>query len=184
MATACIDLTIPTTCISPLPETDFNICAPVVNVGEIEEILFTNIGSPLTDETSPTEWATRKGLPAIDPTKIISLICQAEKPAATANEITISQNIIITPSKEHVINGDVHQTNDKNYNAMRQFEFARKVLIWYRTAGGKLYGGPKGIEASISINEVIPKSRKELSYFAFTIKWEAKLHPCRTNSPF
>jgi hypothetical protein len=184
MPTTCTTPTQPVSCVSPLPDFDFNLCAPEIHVGEIKQILITNIGNPLTDENDPAEWATRRALLTTNPAKIIALSCVAEKPAASSSEIVISDNRTVTLFKEHVINGEIHETGIKNYDAMRTLEFARKLAFWYVTADGQLYGGPSGIEASITMNEVIPKSRKEAILFSFTIKWEAKLHPCRTTAPF
>lgn len=184
MASECVPVVCSTTCDNPLPQMEFDVCAPKVNIAEIEEILFTNIGNPLTDETDPAEWATRKALLATDPERIVSIICTAEKPAAESNTIKISRDISVTPSKTHTITGDVHETSQANYDALREYECARKVLMWYRTAGGLLYGGAAGIEASIVMNEVISKTRKELIIFQFSLTWDAKHHPCRTLSPF
>lgn len=184
MATQCTEITCPTTCDQPLPETSWSLCNPEVNFGEIDAIMVTNIGNPLTDETSAAEWATRKALLLADDTRIDEFHVIAEKPAAESSEIKISRDVTVVGQKSHTITGEIQQTNNKNYNAMRQYECAKKILFWYRTAGGKLYGGASGIEGSFIINHVIPKSRKELTVFTFSLKWEAQYHPCVCDSPF
>lgn len=184
MATECTVITCPTTCDQPLPETEWSLCNPEVNFGEIDAIMVTNIGNPLTDETSAAEWATRKALIVSNPARIDEFHVTAEKPAAESAEIKIARDVTVVGQKTHVINGDIQQTSNLNYNAMRQYECAKKILFWYRTAGGKLYGGNVGIEGSFIINHVIPKSRKELAIFAFSLKWESQYHPCVTDSPF
>lgn len=185
MATECVDIVCTTTCTAPLPETEWSLCNPQVNYGEIDAFLVTNIGNPLTDETSAIEWAGRKALLLTDPMRIDEWHVTAEKPAPETTEITISRNVTVTGSKTHTITGEIQQTSNKNYNSIvRQYECAKKVLFWYRTAGGKLYGGASGIEGSLITNLVIPKSRKELSIIQFSVKWEAKFSPCVCDSPF
>jgi hypothetical protein len=179
---SCLEVTCTTTCEQPLPETSWSLCNPEVNYGEIDAIFVTNIGNPLTNENDPSEWANRMSLPLNDPTRIDEWHVMAEKPAAESSELKISRDITVVGQKTHNLTGEVYQTNNTNYNAMRQYECAKKVLFWYRTAGGKLYGGATGIEGSFIINHIIPKSRKELQVFSFSLKWEAQYHPCVTDS--
>lgn len=179
---SCEEVVCTTTCDQALPETSWSLCNPEVNFGEIDAIFVTNVGNPLTNENDPSEWATRIALDPSDPARIDEFHVMAEKPAAESSEIKISRDITVVGQKSHTINGEIQQTNNTNYNAMRQYECGKKVLFWYRTAGGKLYGGPNGIEGSFVINHVIPKSRKELAVFAFSLKWEAQYHPCVTDS--
>lgn len=181
MATECTTITCANDCSDNLPPVSFDVCAPEVNFGEIDAIFITNVGNPLTDETDAAEWATR--MAASDDSKIIELHVVGEKPAPEESSVVISRNIEVSGAKTHTLSFDVHQTNKINYNAMRSFECARKVLVWYRTAGGLLYGGPSGIEGTLKMNQIIPKSRKELITFAGTFKWDAKFHPCVATSP-
>lgn len=180
MASTCETITCSDACDDNLPAVDFTICAPEVNSGEIDAIFLTNIGNSLTDENSLVEWTGR--LAATDDTKIIELHVIGDKPAATENEIVISRNTIVSGNKDHVINIEIQQTNHTNYEFMRSMECGRKVLGWYRTSGGKLYGGKDGIEMTVRLNHIIPKSNKEITIFAGTAKWSAKFHPCETDS--
>lgn len=181
MATECLPISCSNNCADNIPAVSFDICSPEVNFGEIDAIFVTNVGNPLTDETSLVEWTAR--LAAVDETKISELQVVGEKPAPEETEVTIARNIIVSGEKTHTVAFEIHQTNKINYEFMRSFECARKVLVWYRTAGGLLYGGPSGIEVTLKMNQVIPKSRKDLSMFVGSIKWNAKFHPCQANSP-
>lgn len=181
MASACATITCATSCTQTLPAVDFSLCNPVVNFGEIDAIFITNPGNPLTDETDATEWATRMGLSTS--AKIVELHVIADKPAPESNEIQISRNTTVVGDKGHTINVEIQQTNATNYEMLRKFECGKKILFWYRTAGALLYGGASGIEGSLILNEIIPKSRKELITFQGTLKWQARFHPCRTASP-
>lgn len=183
MATECEIIVCSADCDDAIPELEFNLCNPEVNFGEIDAIFVTNVGNPLTDETDAAEWATRMALLAANPAKIQELQVVGEKPVPEETSVTIARNIEVTGAKTHTVNFEIHQTNKKNYEFMRSFECARKVLVWYRTAGGLLYGGPSGIEVTLKLNEQIPKTRKELIMFIGSIKWDSKFAPCRANSP-
>lgn len=184
MASPSTTITCPTSCSDPLPPASFSLCNPTTNLGEIEEILYTNVGNPMTDESDPSEWATRKALADAAPNKIHSVFGKFEKPASDGSEIEIARNVKIAGVQTHNITGNVFETNATNYESHRKFHCSRKVLIWYRTAGGLLYGGASGIEASITMKEVIPGTRKELIYFTLNATWDAKIPPNRTASPF
>jgi len=181
MATACVDIVCTDACSDNLPAVEFSICAPEINQGEIDAIFVTNVGNPLTDETDAAEWATR--MAAIGATKIIELHVIGDKPAPEENNIMISRNIEVPGNKGHVINVEIQQTNQVNYDFLRAMECGKQVLVWYRTSGGLLYGGAAGIPGSLKLNEIITKSRKEIITFQGTFKWSAKHHPCRTLSP-
>lgn len=181
MATACTEITCADDCNDAIPAVEFDVCNPEVNFGEIDAIFITNVGNPLTDETDAAEWATR--FAAVGATKITELHVVGEKPAPEGTEVVISRNISVKGAKTHTIPFEIHQTNQANYDFMRSFECSRKVLMWYRTAGGLLYGGASGIEATITMDEVTPKNRKDLIMIVGNAKWDAKFHPCRTTSP-
>lgn len=177
---SCTEVTCAESCTQNLPEVSFSLCNPEVNYGEIDAVFITNPGNPLTNENDPSEWATR--MAASDDTKIIELHVIGDKPAPESSEIVISRNTTVIGSKTHTINVEIQQTNQINYDMLRAFECGKKILMWYRTAGGLLYGGAAGIEASMLLNEIIPKSRKELITFQGVIKWDNRFHPCRTTS--
>lgn len=181
MATACTPVVCSDECSDPLPAVEFSICAPETNSGEIDGLFITNIGNPLTDETSPSEWATR--MAAVDDTKILELHIIGDKPAAESNNIKISRDITVIGEKNHTINVRIQQTNQANYDFLRAMECGKKVLGWYRSSGGLLYGGNVGIEGTLLLNEIIPQSRTEIITFEGTFTWSAKHHPCRTASP-
>lgn len=181
--TACVDIECSTSCTDALPEVEFDLCNPDVHFGQISDIFITNIGYPLTDETDPTEWSTRLGLAQSDPSKILQLYVIGDKPAAESNDIEISKGRKVTGNKNHTVNFRIDEVSDKNYNMMRKFECNKTVLGWYKTYGGKLYGGADGIQMSIKMNHVIPENASELETIQGTMTWKAKFHPCRTDYP-
>lgn len=183
MATACTAITCPSTCSDPMPPVSFSLCNPTTNQGEIEQILYTNVGNPLTDETDPTEWATRLGLADSSASKIHRMYLKGEKPEAEGEDVLIDRNVKVSVLKTHRLTGEIYQTNATNYEAMRKMECPRKYLIWYITSGGLLYGGNTGIEANMKMKEVIPNDRRQLIKFNVSADWESRISPCRTTSP-
>lgn len=183
MATACTPIVCPTSCSAPLPDVEFSICAPEIHTGEISNIYITTAdGGELTDETDAAEWATRMALLSSNPLKIRTLTVLADKPAPEESEIVISNDRTVVGEKTHTLNIDIDETNQVNYDFLRAMECGKKILIWYKTADGLLYGGNMGIAGTLRLNEVIPRSRKELVVFSGTFKWNSKTAPCRTES--
>lgn len=183
MPTTCLPIVCPTSCTDPLPDVDFSICAPEIHTGEISNIYITTAeNGELTDENDATEWATRMALLSANPLKIRTLVVLADKPAPEESEITISNDRTVVGEKTHTLNIDIDETNQVNYEFLRKMECGQKILIWYKTADGLLYGGASGIAGTLRLNEVIPRSRKELVVFTGTFKWNSKTAPCRTVS--
>lgn len=177
---SCLTVVCPTDCDGELPEVDFSICAPEVHFGEITNVYVTVPGNPLVSENDAAEWATR--MAAVDATKILALTVLGDKPAPEESEIVISNDRIVVGEKGHTLNLDIDETNQTNYEFMRGLECGRKVTIWYKTSSGLLYGGKTGIDGTLRLNEVTPRSRKELVVFTGTFKWNSKIAPCRTIS--
>lgn len=180
MASACLEITCPTDCDGNLPDVEFSVCSPEINLGEITDIYLTNPGNPLTDETSAVEWAAR--MAAVDETKIINLKVMGDLPIPEASEIEISGKRKVTGDKSYTINLDIDETNQTNYEFMRATSCANKKTAWFKTTSGKLYGGATGIDGTLRLDEIIPRSSKEVTKFTGTFKWDAKFAPCRTDS--
>lgn len=181
--TSCTEITCPTSCADALPVAEFNICAPVTNFGQISKIYFTNDGYPLTDENDLAEWQARTALIAANPARIVELSVIGDKPLATATEVALSRGRTTNGAKDHLINFRIDETNQVNYDLMRSLECGKTVRLWYETFGGLLYGGTKGVLASLTIGEVIPEGTADLITFTGTAKWKDKFSPCRTESP-
>jgi hypothetical protein len=184
MASACTDPVCAEGCDSPLPDVQFDLCAPQFNFGEISRFYLTNIGNPLIDETDLSEWQDRLALLAADPTRMLELVLIGDKPAAETPEVAASNGRTAYGPKNHTINLNIDDTNQVNYDFMRAMECrgSGQYLCWYATADGLLYGGASGIPMSIVLNDVIA-TKAELIKFVGTAKWTSKIHPCRTVNP-
>ena len=182
-----------TTCTTPicadacgdeLPQVEFNICAPATNYGQVSKMYITNDGYPLTDENDLAEWQTRANLPSDDASRILELTVIGDKPLPTVTEVAISKGRTTTGVADHILNLEIDETNQTNYEFMRQTEcgsFTKR--IWFETYGGLLYGGATGILATIKLGEEIPTGTADLIKIKGTAKWKSKFSPCRTTSP-
>lgn len=171
-------------CTAKAPAFSFNDCDPNTNRGQIDRIyIMAAGGADMADWTQLAVWTARM---ALDPTVTVDAIQYmnviGEKPEATSDVKEISRVRKVVLDKTHTINFDVDETNEDNYDALRQIECGGNFKIWYQ-AGKYLYGGNDGILAFIQENDMIPRERKELNVFKGVATWEAEFHPERIDNP-
>lgn len=183
MASVCTTPVCPELCNDVMPSPKFRVCNPQWSFGQISDVYVTNVGNPLTDETSAAEWAARLALPDNDPAKIIRLVVMAEKPDAEVPETEASHGRKAYGIPKHNISGVIDEVSDDNYEFMRAIRCGKTVLAWYKLLNGKAYGGAAGIEASMKIGHVIPLSAQELETLPFNLSWQAQFDPCRFDHP-
>lgn len=183
MATVCTTPVCPDDCAAALPIPKFRSCNPKFLFGNISDLYATNVGYPLEDETDPTEWADRMALPPNDPSKIIRLIVNAEKPDAEVPEVVASHGRTAYGTPKHTVQGEIDEVSDENYEFMRAIRCGKTIKFWYKLFGGKAYGGPSGVDASFKVGHIIPKSAQELVNMPFTLKWDAQFDPCVFEHP-
>jgi hypothetical protein len=181
--TVCEEITCPENCTDVLPIPRFKLCNPEFSFGQISDVYVTNVGFPLTDETSAAEWAGRLEMPDANPAKIIHLVVIGDKPAAEVTSIDVSHGRKAYGNKKHMINATIDEVTDENYEFMRKTECGKQVLLWYKLLNGKAYGGAAGIEATMNFGHVIPQSAQELENLPGTFNWESKISPCRFDHP-
>ena len=166
-----------------LPTVSFSDSCPEINPSEIEEIYFTEPdAAPFTDVSQPGEWATRLSQTANTAGSIRRLNVVGDKPAAAEQRKTISKQREVFTDATHTLNAEIDETNDTNYDAMREMQCQPKWRIWYKTRGGKNYGGNEGILANISIRDVLGRG-DEHEKFVLTATWRSKFDPPRVTSP-
>ena len=81
-----------------------------------------------------------------------------------------------------VINFDIDDVSDDNYELMRFLECNVVVKMWF-SANEVLFGGTEGIEATVQAKYQIERGQKSVQKIVGTIKWEAKFSPERTTNP-
>ena len=176
--------TCPTGCDSTLQAVDFNYCDPEVHFGEIDHIyLKARDGSDLLDWQSLAVWNARLALdPLTDNDAIIDLVVVADQPPAETEEIEISLGRKIQSPSSFIINFEIDDVSDLNYELMRWLECNLIVDVWY-SANDVLFGGNPGIEASLSAKYQIERGQKSLQKIVGTVKWESQFSPPRTTNP-
>ena len=181
----------PDSCTDQIAEMLFNLCAPDWNEGGIPNIYFTNIGYPITATEGDSaairaEFLARISNSSVAANAIRQLTTLGDKPAPTKTEIQLSANRKIVTSKEHVINFVIDETNLTNYGFLRTLECGLKYLCWF-VNGKYMNGGDAqfvdGIEVSVTLDDIIPQSDKELNTYVGTITWSSKISPTKMLNP-
>ncbi len=171
----------PHTCAGSVQAVKFNECAPEVHWGEIARLFVTDLSfAGFTDVSDAGEWTTNLDQNADN--KIREMIVIGEQPEPETAEVGISGDRKVTGYKTFTLNLEVDETNDTNYMFMQMSECGGKYKIWYETSDGMLYGGNEGIEASIIMNQVIPRERTEVVKFMTRVEWKSLHHPARCKS--
>lgn len=178
-------ITCPTGCETALPIVKFNECSPRVNLSEIEKIYVAKpIAKAFTDVAIATEWSTRLSETSVtgdDSIRPLIVIGDKPQPANVVKDISNGRRINVR--KDHTINVTIDDVSDENYEFMRTLECGGQVKIWYETAGGYLYGGNEGIDATFILDDVLNRGRDEIETLTGTITWSAKFSPERVLSP-
>ena len=178
-----ISINCPTDCLDWLPAVLFNDCDPDVDFGEISKIYLTGPGNGLVDWTDAAEWALRlDNTTENDPTRIRTLVVKGDQPAAESTEHEISDCRTFWGKKKFTINFDIDETNIVNHDFMRQIECGGQFTMWY-AVGKYMQGGTEGIEASVSINQVLPRGCTEIDLLSGIVKWQNKFHPEKILNP-
>lgn len=184
MSTTCTTPTCPDACSDQLPPVSFSLCAPTIKYGQVAKCYIANDGYPLTDENDLAEWQSRVNLPESDPARILELSIIGDVPLPTANEVALSRGRTSAGISDHVLNIEIDENNDTNYEFARQTQcgsFTKRA--WYETYDGDLYGGAKGILGTARLAEEIAQNSTDLRKIKGTFKWKEQFQPCRTASP-
>lgn len=175
----------PTNCTSALPAVNFDLCAPEINLSEIQYIYIGKANSvQFTDWEAPTEWATRLSNSTTTGNDYLrTLTVTGDKPAPAKNEKDISAGRKIVTTKTHILNFTIDETNATNHELIRSLECGGKFKVWYETQGGLLFGGNSGIPANIFADMILARGREEHAVLAGSITWKNKFTEERTISP-
>lgn len=173
----------PDNCSFALQTFKFSECAPKVKEGGICNIFLRNVGNPLVNWESLTEWTDNIDNTSTDADAIRALTVTGDVPLPESTEKTISHQRIIKLSKKRTANAKIDDDSDDNYDAMRQLQCGGSYLAWILTNGGDLYGGNSGIQVTIDTDEVIPESIEENTYINLVLKWQERISPLRIAAP-
>lgn len=173
----------PTTCGGTLGAIDFDDCAPEVHFGEIAKLYLGVLDEiPFASQAefdSAAHWATHLSDSATTAGAIREFTVIGEMPEPEQTEVPISGDRIVQGFKKFVLNLEIDETNETNYNFLLLSECGGKYKAWFETADGIIYGGYQGLEVSVKMNQPIPKSRQELVKITVKVSWQSKNHPLR-----
>ena len=180
-----INPTCPTGCSDFLPVVDFDLCDPKVSFGEIEQIMVASgAAAPFTDWEDLSEWTARiSETDVADIDTIRQMYVIADLPAATADEIIISKGRKVYSPATHVINVDIDDLSDENYEFARATSCNTQMRVWFFTKS-HMYGGNDGILANVNLRPVIERGQKSINKLSGMITWEAQFSPERADSVF
>ncbi len=174
----------PTDCTSNLPQFDFNLCAPVLNAGQISKVFFTLPGNPMIDWTSGAEWASRIDNDSTSASAIRTIIGVGSLPAAATTEKEISLGRKVQGKRTFTLSLRVDESSIQNHDAFRLMQCsAGNYLVWFETRDHMLQGDNSGINASIKVDEIIPEAYTDYITYEVVITWEAQFMPKMIASP-
>ena len=174
----------PTDCDSYVPIWDFDECAPIVDVSEVNKIYLTAVDHPLVDWTSLVEWEGRIDNDGVDVDDIRELWVSGELSEPEKNIIEIDNDREVSSPMSFNLTAEIFDNGEDsiNYDALRWLQCGGRKLMWY-AAGDYLYGGDSGIECDIIADHIITKGQKEINKIQLIIKWDAKHSPERIANP-
>lgn len=174
----------PTCTTEVLPETDFNFCAPEIDLSEIQRVFIAKVGAaPFDDWTQAGEWNTRMSetdttIDAIRPFTVIG-----DKPIPTKQVKDISGGRKRNTRKDHVVNFTVDDVSDANHAFLQAVENGKNFRMWYETAGGKMFGGNSGILCEVSGDMALNRGNGEIAGYQYIATWAKNTTEDRCDSP-
>ena len=175
----------PTTCAGVLGSVNFDDCAPEVHFGEISKLylaVLDEVGQPFASQAefdSLAHWATHIDETSTADGAIREFTVIGDQPEPEQTETYISGDRTIQGYKKFILNLEIDETNDTNYNFLLLSECGGKYKAWYATADGIVYGGYEGLEVSLKMNQVIPRERSTIVKIMVKVSWSSKTHPLR-----
>ena len=174
----------PNNCETELPEVRFSKCSPTIVLSEIVRIFLGKQSTePFTDWKSATEWTTRLSENGTTANAIRPLTVIADKPAGSPVVKEISNGRKYNLRKDFTINIEIDDVSHENYEFMRVTQCGGEYKLWFETAGGRLYGGNEGIDASLVLDNVLGRGKDEIEKITGTASWDDKFSPEMCVSP-
>ena len=174
----------PNNCETELPEVRFSKCNPTIVLSEIVRIFLGKQSTePFTDWKSATEWTTRLSESGTTANAIRPLTVIADKPAGSPVVKEISNGRKYNLRKDFTVNIEIDDVSLENYDFMRVTQCGGEYKLWFETAGGRLYGGNEGIDASLVLDNVLGRGKDEIEKITGTASWDDKFSPEMCTSP-
>lgn len=182
----------PTDCSTQQPqEWTINNCVDSIELfeSEISVLYYTGVSDSDCSEPAvkPADWESAANWASVlantgnDKIRFLNVIGDIAEPEQPI--VTLSGGREKAGMKTFTLNADVDEFNDTNHTAMRKLECGFTGFFWYGTKGGKLFGGPKGIKATV-VKAFTPHERGDAyQKISLQIKWKSKCSPAMIANP-
>lgn len=158
-------------------------CAGDTFASEIEELYIAKADAiAFADWTDPAEWATRLSQTLQVGNEIRKIIVIGDKPAAQSNILNVSKKRKKKVDASHVLNFDIDDLTQDNYDFARDMQKGYQVRAWYKNRGGNMFGGNEGVLAYLEINPVLGRG-DEIEKLVGSLSWNSVQDPERVTSP-
>jgi hypothetical protein len=173
-----------------MPSSNFEECGEAIiqDYSEVAGVIIalpdatdpTTAAITVVDPSDPTEWETHLGTANADHYHVIG-----DVPQPTKNSRPVSRGRTVYGDKDYVLNFDIDETTDENYELTRSYAGRPTVFLWYYTKGNKIYGGTTGIRCQITDADAVnARGADAFELYQFVASWKAKTTPPRSPSPF
>ena len=174
----------PNSCETALPEVKFSKCSPNIVLSEIVRIFVgKQTTQPFNNWKDASEWTQRLSETANTANAIRPLTVIADKPAGSPVVKEISNGRKYNLRKDFTINIEIDDVSEENYEFMRVTQCGGEYKLWFETAGGRIYGGNEGIDASLVLDNVLGRGKDEIEKITGTASWSDKFSPEMALSP-
>ena len=174
----------PNSCETALPEVKFSKCSPNIVLSEIVRIFVgKQTIQPFNNWKDASEWTQRLSETANTANAIRPLTVIADKPAGSPVVKEISNGRKYNLRKDFAVNIEIDDVSPENYEFMRVTQCGGEYKLWFETAGGRIYGGNEGIDASLVLDNVLGRGKDEIEKITGTASWSDKFSPEMALSP-
>ena len=174
----------PNSCETALPEVKFSKCSPNIVLSEIVRIFVgKQTTQPFNNWKDASEWTQRLSETANTANAIRPLTVIADKPAGSPVVKEISNGRKYSLRKDFTVNIEIDDVSPENYEFMRVTQCGGEYKMWFETAGGRIYGGNEGIDASLVLDNVLGRGKDEIEKITGTASWSDKFSPEMALSP-
>lgn len=174
----------PNSCETALPEVKFSKCSPNIVLSEIVRIFVgKQTTQPFNNWKNASEWTQRLSETANTANAIRPLTVIADKPAGSPVVKEISNGRKYNLRKDFTVNIEIDDVSPENYEFMRVTQCGGEYKLWFETAGGRIYGGNEGIDASLVLDNVLGRGKDEIEKITGTASWSDKFSPEMALSP-
>lgn len=173
------------------PAFTINNCVDAITLYESEIAYLFFVGVKPDDCTEPvikpTDWTLAADWVAVlsntDDNKIRQLNVIGDMPVPDKTETILSLGRKKIGMKTFKLNADLDEFNTVNYTASRKLECGFTGFFWYGTKGGLLFGGPKGIKATVVAADNPKERGGAYEKIILGIEFESKCKPPMIVSP-